>query len=256
MCLILFAWRVHPRFPLVVAANRDEYHARVTAPVALWDDAPGVLAGRDLQAGGTWLGVDRRGRFAAITNVRDPARVVADAPSRGELVADFLTGDEPAPDYAHRVAGTGERYNGFNLVVGDGVSLWWLCNRGGPPAPVRPGVHGISNGLLDEPWPKVISGRAAVRELLERDGPDPVALMEILADREAPPDDHLPDTGVGMARERDLSPRFILGADYGTRSSTALSLTADGALRLLERAYDPAGRVTDERAVELTIPRL
>jgi uncharacterized protein with NRDE domain len=167
MCLILVAWRVHPDYPLVVAANRDEFFARSTAPVAFWKDAPQVLAGRDLEAGGTWMGVTRNGRFAALTNFRDPAQNRKGVPSRGGLVADFLTGDEAPQDYLERIASLGKQCNGYNLLVSDGTELWWSSNIGGAARRLEPGVYGVSNHLLDTPWPKVGAGKTALVTALD-----------------------------------------------------------------------------------------
>jgi len=256
MCLILLAWRAHPRYPLVVAANRDELHARPTAPLAPWDDAPGVVAGRDLEAGGTWLGLERRGRFAALTNHRDPRCAVPHAPSRGALVTDFLTGPAPAGEHIQRVFEGASRYNGFNLVLADARSAWWCSNRGGVPAPIPDGVHGISNGLLDEPWPKVVSGRdglatALAAALANGAEPDREALLALLADRSVPADTELPDTGVGLARERALGPRFILDGSYGTRSSTVLTVDVAGRAWIVERTFDVTGATVGERSHEM-----
>lgn len=241
MCLILFGYRCHPAFSLVLAANRDEFHARPTDPVDFWDDAPEVLAGRDRIAGGTWLGVTRGGRFAALTNIREPDRQRSDAPSRGALVADYLRGDTAPGDYLHALTTEAERYNGFNLLVGDRTELWYYANRGARPLRLAPGLYGLSNALLDTPWPKVERGRHGLAAILDSpDGPRPEALLELLADRSPPPDDELPDTGVGPARERLLAPLFIAGETYGTRSSSVL-LIDDEQAELIERSHDGCG---------------
>jgi uncharacterized protein with NRDE domain len=241
MCLIYVAWRVDPVYRLVVAANRDEYHARASAPAHWWDEAGGVLAGRDLEAGGTWMGVSRGGRFAAITNYRDPALRLPGARSRGELVSGFLRGTTPAREYLERVAGEGGSYNGFTLLVGDGESLAWYSNRGGAPEIVAPGVHGLSNELLDSPWPKVEEGKRELLSLMARRPPTPGDLLGLLERREAHPDHTLPDTGVGLERERALSPRFIRGEEYGTRCSTVLLVSAEGEAVFRERSFDAGG---------------
>jgi uncharacterized protein with NRDE domain len=225
MCLILVAWRVHPDYPLVVAANRDEFFSRPTAPAAFWKDAPQVLAGRDLEAGGTWMGVTRDGRFAALTNFRDPAQIRKDAPSRGRLVADFLTGSDAPQAYLQRTAGYGSRCNGYNLLAGDGESLWWASNMGGEPCKLEPGVYGVSNHLLDTPWPKVGAGKTALAAAIDR-LPDDQALFELLRDDGIHPDATLPQTGVPLDWERLLSSAFVKSPGYGTRSSTVLC--ADG----------------------------
>ncbi len=235
MCLILFAWRAHPRYRLVLAANRDEYYARPAEAMAWWDDAP-LLAGRDLEAGGTWLGLARGGRFAALTNVRDPAAFVAGRPSRGQLVPDWLRHAGGVDGYLAALAARGADYNGFNLLAGDREALWYYGNRSGePPCAVAAGIHGLSNHRLDTPWPKVHRGTEGLARLLDRDAVEPEALLELLADRTAAPDAELPDTGVGLEWERQLSPLFIETERYGTRCSTVLLLEAGGGGLALER---------------------
>jgi len=241
MCLIYVAWRVSPAYPLVVAANRDEYHARPAAPAHWWRDEEHIVAGRDLEAGGTWLGLSRRGRFAALTNYRDPASRRTDARSRGTLVSDVLRSRAPVLECLAEVAAQGERYNGFTLIAWDGETLAWTSNRGGEPAVIAPGVHGLSNHLLDTPWPKVEEGKLDLLSLLARRPPTPGDLLGLLDRREAAPDERLPDTGVGAERERWLSPRFILGADYGTRCSTVVLVSPGGDVVFRERSFDAAG---------------
>ncbi len=240
MCLILFAWQAHPRYPLVVAANRDEFYGRATSPAAFWPDESRILAGRDLEAGGTWLGITHCGRFAAITNFRDPGRVRPGAPSRGHIVRDFLLTKAGLHGFLGELQERGEEYNGFNLLVGDFNALWYYSNRDdGGARPVEVGVHGLSNHLLNTNWPKVSLGR----ERLEHDlrGSDEQLddrLFDTLLDRSPAPDDELPDTGVGLAMERLLSPRFIVGDRYGTRSSTVLVVERTGGVRFTEISHD------------------
>ncbi len=243
MCLILFAYRCHPGLDLLVAANRDEFHNRPTAPLAFWDDAPQVLAGRDLQQGGSWMGVTRTGRFAALTNYRDPNRVRQDAPSRGQLVSDYLQGEEPALDYLARLATQSEAYNGFNLLLGDEAGLHYYSNCGGAPQTLLPGWYGLSNHLLNTPWPKLQRGLALVQDALER-RPDPVPddLLSVLADRTLAPDAELPQTGVPLEWERWLSPIFIDAPGYGTRSSTVLLASEHGSARMVEITWADGGR--------------
>lgn len=255
MCLIYIAYRVDPFYRLVVAANRDEYHQRPAAPAAWWDGEAGILAGRDLQAGGTWMGITRGGRFAAITNYRDPARHRADAASRGHLVSGFLGGKDPALDYLAQVAHEGERYNGFSLLVHDGATLGFYSNRGGDPEVVAPGVHGLSNHLLDEPWPKVEEGKLDLLGMLARGASTPAGLLGLLDRREPAADRALPDTGVGSARERALSPRFILGSHYGTRCSTVIMVDADGEVLFRERSFDAAGEPRGDEVHSFRIQR-
>lgn len=227
MCLILLAWRAHPDYPLVVAANRDEFFSRPTAKAAPWPEARGVLAGRDLQAGGTWLGIGPGGRFAALTNYRDPASQRPEAASRGTLVAGFLTGKESAPAYVARVSADAADYNGFNLICGDGEKLMWFSNVGGAARELAPGVYGLCNHLLDTPWPKVQAAKSALREGLAA-LPDDAPLFELLRDDGIHPDDDLPRTGVSLEWERLLSAAFVRAPGYGTRSSTVVTVAADG----------------------------
>jgi uncharacterized protein with NRDE domain len=238
MCLILFAWKVHANFPLILAANRDEFYERPTAPASFWEDAPGLLAGRDLQAGGTWLGITRRGRVAALTNYRNPATLKDDAPSRGMLVSDFLRGRRTPEAYLRWLSPMAARYNGFGLLVGHSDELYYFSNRG-MKAPLSPGIHGMSNHLLDTPWPKVERGKQALGSLLESEkAPSPEALLDLLADRSWPPDDRLPSTGVGLEWERVLSPLFIESPAYGTRSSTILIIDRKGRVTFVERLFN------------------
>lgn len=237
MCLILFAWDVHPAYRLVVAANRDEYYARPTAPAAFWPEAPGLLAGRDLAGGGSWFGITRQSRFAALTNYRDQASHRPEAPSRGALVTGFLLGDQPPAAWLTAVARQGAAYNGFGLLCGDLRELWYQSNRGGPPAAVSPGIHGLSNHVLDTPWPKVVRGTAALGQVLQAPAVDPEALFALLADRTSAPDGQLPGTGVSLAWERLLSPLFIDAEGYGTRSSTVLLVGRDGEVFFAERSF-------------------
>ncbi len=238
MCTLLFAWQVDPARPLVVAANRDEFYARPAAPATFWSDAPQVLAGRDLQAGGTWLGVTRAGRFAALTNVREPGLLTPPhAPSRGQLVADFLRGGEAPEDYLARLRPAD--YAGFNLVLGDRSSLWYLSNRAGPTRRLGPGVYGVANAALDSPWPKVTHGRERLAALVASGESGTRALMDLLADPTPAADAELPDTGVGLVMERLLSPLFIASPVYGTCCSTALAVHRDGAVEFCERTQNP-----------------
>ncbi|MFO7570442.1 MAG: NRDE family protein [Smithellaceae bacterium] len=238
MCLILFAYNVHPAYRLILAANRDEFYDRPSAPADFWTKHPQVLAGIDLKEKGTWLGVTRAGKFAAITNYRDPAAWKDCAPSRGKLVSDYLTGSAGAEKYLKKVSGRADRYNGFNLLMGDAKDLLVYSNRGETQS-IRPGVYGLSNRLLDTPWPKVRRGKAMMREALTRKG-DALeeALLSMLADRHVPPDSQLPQTGVNLAWERILSPMFIESPVYGTRASTILLIAKNGRIKLVENAYD------------------
>lgn len=238
MCLIVIGWQAHPDFPLVVAANRDEFYARPTALAARWPDHPQVVGGRDLEAGGTWLGITETGRFAAVTNVREPGTPKGSR-SRGELPRDFLLGDKSAGDYLAGIDGSA--YSGFNLLVCDGDSLWYGSNRDGAPRPLPPGAYGLSNHFLDTPWPKLVAARQRFTSAL-KSLPETEEFFGILADDEVVADEHLPQTGVSLEWERRLSAIFVRSEDYGTRASTVLILDRHGRIRLEERSFGPQGQ--------------
>jgi uncharacterized protein with NRDE domain len=247
MCLILLAHRASPDYPLIIAANRDEFYARPTAPASFWDDAPHVLAGRDLEAGGSWLGVTRSGRWAALTNYRDPPMPKPGRASRGALVADYLRGDATPADYLAEVATEAERYDGFNLLVGDLHSAHYFGNRSdAAPRALESGLYGLSNHLLDTAWPKVERGRRMLGEMLEAGAPTPEALLDILYDTEIAPLHALPDTGIDAQLERALSASFIAMPTYGTRASTALIVDDAGNATFVERAFLPGPTVAGE----------
>jgi len=228
----------HPRYPLIVAANRDEFYARPTADAAFWDDAPHVLAGRDLRDAGTWLGISKDGRIAAVTNFRGPDSGIAEPISRGRLVRDYLLGQEGTADYFARVANHGQRYRGFNLVAGSGVDLYYYANRENVrPQPVASGVHALSNHLLDTPWPKVERAKARLRALLADDRIETDMVLDLLLDQTRAADHELPNTGIGPERERQLSSIFIRTAEYGTRSSTLLLIDEQGEVSFTERTF-------------------
>jgi len=253
VCLIAFAWRSHPRYRLVVAANRDEYFGRPAAPAGFWDDHRNVLAGRDLEAGGTWLGITLNGRFAALTNYRNPADKKTGAPSRGALVADFLTGRTSAEEYVRLVEKGGVDYNGFSLLVGDVGSMFFFSNRGDRATRVAPGVHGLSNHLLDTPWPKVEKAKARFAALL--DGVfDSERAFGLLNDTERASGGELPSTGVSLELEERLSAiRILAVGDYGTRCSTALCFGQDGRIEFHERSYSEEGGVSGTVSYRLTL---
>ncbi len=240
MCLILFAHRVHSAYPLVVAANRDEWFRRPTAPAGFWPDAPQVLAGRDLEQQGTWLGITRIGRFAALTNYRDPGSNRPDAPSRGALVSAFLRSQTPPLEYLERVRDEAARYNGFSLLVGDGAALCYFSNRESELRSLPSGVYGLSNSLLDVDWPKVQSGKARLAAALNGTL-SAEALLDILDDTGLASDRELPSTGVSLEWERRLSSLRIVADGYGTRSSTALLVGADREVSFVERSFDETG---------------
>ncbi len=238
MCLIVFAWRPGHSLPLVLAANRDEFYARPSLPLGAWEDQPGVHGGRDLEAGGSWLVVGPRGRFAALTNIRDP-RHQRPGRSRGELPVQFLTSGLAPADFLAELSGRAHAYAPFNLLVGDAEQLCALNSREGEPQALPAGLYGLSNAALDTPWPKVAKAKARLAECLA--APETPALLALLGDPEPAPDAALPETGIGLASERLLSSIFIASGSYGTRASTALLVRADGSRQLVERSFGPHG---------------
>jgi uncharacterized protein with NRDE domain len=238
MCLIVFALDSHPRYRLVLAANRDEYFSRPTAPAAFWTDAPQVLAGRDLEAGGTWLGVTGDGRLAALTYFREPVVPVHRLPSRGKLAADFLAGTMTPEEYLEQLRREEGRYGGFNILFGTTGGFYYHTNRGDVSVRITAGSHGLSNGLLDTPWPKVVAARERMGCLLRNDILEAEDLFALLSDRTSYPDPLLPDTGIGIERERHLSPIFIAGSDYGTRSTSIVLIDRENRLTFLERTWN------------------
>ncbi len=240
MCLLLLAVNAAPGYKLVLAANRDEYYDRPTAPAEFWKETPELLAGRDLRAGGTWLGITRTGRLAAITNYRDPASVKERAPSRGALVTQFLTGHDSPGVFIDTLLKQGDPYNGYNLILGGTGELLWHSNRGRGARALTPGYYGLSNHLLDTPWPKVVWSKKTFADLLSQSDKPPVeALFHMLGNQRVAPDASLPDTGVGPEWERVLSPVFISSPTYGTRSSTIVFVDAEDRVTFLERTFSP-----------------
>ena len=245
MCLILFAWRAHPDYRLVLAANRDEFHQRPTLPADVWPRQPDLLAGRDLQAGGTWLGVTRSGRVAAVTNYREPlAPEVPLERSRGELVTDFLTGHFPPLEQAERLRLSGGSYRGFSLLLGTPESLAYVSNRHERTLEIGAGCHGLSNHLLDTDWPKVHSGRARLEQLLDTDRIDPEALLDLLTERSLVPGDMPPGADDGEIRRHLMNHYFIVSPEYGTRSSTVVLMDGNARVTFIERRFAPDGSET------------
>lgn len=254
MCLLVLAWQSHPRYRLVVAANRDEFHERPAAPLGWWSDEPRIVAGRDLRGSGTWMGASRSGRFAVVTNFRELERPPADAPSRGDLVAGYLRADgSTTQDYLDALRVHAARYAGFNLLLGDGEALSYQSNRGDTaPRQLPPGVYGLSNHALDSPWPKLVRSRERLEELLAGDGVEPHTLFALLADRTPADLDETPDTGLPPDWERALSSPFVIHERYGTRCSTVLLVTHDGQTTVSERRFDAQGALTGATRVEFT----
>jgi uncharacterized protein with NRDE domain len=253
MCLLVIAWRMHPVYRLVVAANRDEFHARPTAPMAKWPPPDDILAGRDLRARGTWLGLDRRRRFGVITNFRDLQPSRPQAPSRGQLIPRYLSGALDAGDFLTALEPEAAAYAGFNLLLADSESLWYASNRAGAAGAgdaraLAPGIYGLSNRFLDTPWPKLRRVRHRFEAWIKLGAQaTPDQLFDILNDRTTVAvDADLPQTGLSAEWERVLSAPFVLNPEYGTRCSTVLLLQSSGAFELTERRFDPGGDLSGE----------
>ncbi len=230
-----------------MVANRDEFHARATARLGWWQDHPGILAGRDLQQGGTWCGVNQQGRFAAITNYRDPDQTSAAKISRGAILSDYLGGTDSIETCLTKLDTQHDAYNGFNLLLGRPDALFYYSNMERQTHLLEPGLYGLSNGLLETPWPKVVSGKQALQWALLSDA-DSEQLFAVLADQHRPADECLPLTGVSLEWERLLSARFIQSPDYGTRCSTLLRFNSRGEVQMQERSFDPEGQISADEA--------
>lgn len=247
MCLIALACNAHPDYPLLMVANRDEFHARPAAALAWWTDHPDLLAGRDLAEGGTWLGVSRSGRLAAVTNVRAAGAAVRGALSRGRLATDFLTGTLDPEDFAAMLEPSAAQYGGFNLLLFDGRFSHYVSNR--PrfvSSRVSPGIHALSNAQLDTPWPKAVAAETAMRAWIENDLADEETLLAAMNHPAQAPDDQLPMTGVGLEMERVLSAAFIRTPSYGTRCTSVLKVSRKGEVSLCERRFDADGVISGE----------
>ena len=238
MCLILVAYHAHPRYGLILAANRDEFYDRPTAAAAFWEDAPQLFAGRDLVHGGSWLGITGCGRLAALTNYREPHDARKDAPSRGGLVSGFLKSEAGTERYLERLRAEGPAFNGYNLLLGDPDNLYCYSNKSRQTVRLTPGIHGLSNHLFDSPWPKVTRGREALARVVAAESFSREDLFAILADRTPAPDELLPDTGVGLELERLLSSIFIASERYGTRSSTLVLVDTNRRVSFVERSFN------------------
>ncbi len=254
MCLILLSYQSHPQWRLVVAANRDEHHDRPAAPAAFWSDAPSVLAGRDLRSGGTWMGISRSGRFSAVTNYREPVPRVAPPRSRGSLVADFLQTDTPVRPWVETVREQWHEYGGFSLFTFDTRELLWMSNRSETVKSLEPGIYGLGNLLLDSDEMKVVRGKRALRDALDRQ-PDEAelaaTLLDILADQTPAAADELDREATDPDLEAFLSPIFIRDPRYGTRASAVILVGHEGSIRLVERVWNPDGAPGETRSFRL-----
>lgn len=250
MCLIVFAWKTHPDYQLVLTANRDEFHRRPSQALHYWPDNPEVLAGRDLQAGGTWLATHRLGRFATVTNYREQQEFSDKHASRGTLVTDFVTGNASAASFTRSIDG-GE-YAGFSLLASDGDELFYVSNRGDPPARLDPGIYGLSNASLDTPWPKVQRSRDALQALVEYNEINSTSLFRLMADRTCASVADVEAGHLPFELARALTAPFIVSPDYGTRCSTVMLWSNDGKIELSERRFDASGESSGESRFSLS----
>jgi len=247
MCLILFSYKTHPNYKLVIAANRDEFYERPTNPADFWKDHKNVLAGRDQEAGGTWMGINKNGSLALLTNYRDLSNLKKNAPSRGKLVSDFLVAYPHPKEYLETIDLISYRYNGFNILLGNPDDLWYYSNIRKRIYMLGSGIYGLSNGLLDSPWPKVEKGKKKLGVILNKPSIDPSDLFTALYDDKLASDDQLPDTGVGLEKERMLSSMFIKSPVYGTRCSTVLMVDQDNNVIYSEKTYNTSTFESDTR---------
>ncbi len=256
MCLTIIALHAHPKYQLVIAANRDEFHNRPALAAHYWEDAPHILGGRDLQAGGTWLGVNQDGGFANLTNYRDfrlPQK--PDAPSRGKIVQDLLHPDTDHSEFLSRMPHEADKFAGFNILFGTPENAWYYSNISNQSSRLQAGVTGLSNHLLNTPWPKLVTSRQAVCNWTKTGGARLGDLFAVMADQNRHPDELLPDTGIGMEFERKASAIFILDPVYGTRATTVIGIDLEGKVTYLERTFDPDGRIRSENEFGFQIRR-
>jgi len=251
MCLILLAHKVHPKYPLIVAANRDEFYSRPTRPAEWWDSHPGLLGGKDLIGGGSWFGVNKNGNFAALTNIREPDRFNKDAPSRGPLVTEYLLQNSLPGDYLEEIAASNKNYNGFNLLIGNAEELHYFSNRSQKYGILDPGIYGLSNHLLNTPWPKVEKGKGKLKKMIIDDNISTERIFDELLDKNLAKDTDLPSTGVPIEWERALSAMFIEMEGYGTRCSTLLLVDDEQQVTFSERNFIPE----DERMYHFKIQK-
>lgn len=250
MCLIAFAYQSHPKYPLIIIANRDEFYERPTAPAHFWTEAPSILAGRDLRMNGSWMGVSKAGRFAAITNYRDPSQPESGTFSRGGIVQDFLNSTQSCTKFIEALRKNKDLYGGYNVLLYDGETMQHYNNVLDEHNSVTPGVHSVSNATFNTSWPKTVFAKEALRSIIQHDILAVTDLISLLANDQIVPDEALPTTGVGIHLERALSAAFVKLPNYGTRCSTALIFHENGTIELLERTYEQ-GNFSFDTAFEL-----
>lgn len=253
MCLIFISFDQHPRYKLLVAGNRDEFYSRPTQPAAYWKDFPAIVGGRDLEAGGTWLGVTTNGKISMLTNYRDPLNIDPVAPTRGRLVADYLEGDQPPAPYLESINASGTRYNGFNLLAGNADELYYYSNYQRHVQRLRAGFYGLSNKFLDTPWPKLVRGKEKIGPAFARPDPEPEEIFELLYDDTTAPPEDVPHTGLPWDKELALSAMFIKTSNYGSRCSTIVAIDRDNNCSFWERTYDIRDFSFTDRAYRFTV---
>jgi uncharacterized protein with NRDE domain len=237
MCLLLISYDNHPLYKLIVAANRDEFYKRPAKPAGFWENKPYLLAGKDLQAGGTWLGITKQGRFAAITNYRETQNL-KNSPSRGNLVMSFLESSEPANEFSERLIKTADKYNGYNLILMDSTSNCYFSNKTKNILTLSEGIYALSNHLMDTPWPKVEKSKKSFKSIINKEDVSTDELFHLLGDTSIPPDELLPDTGLGLEIERAVSPIFVSTPFYGTRSSTVVLIDRMNKVTFIEKSLN------------------
>lgn len=254
MCLIVFSFKQHSKYPIILAANRDEFYERPTRPARFWAQEPHILAGRDEKMGGTWLGVTKQGNFAALTNYRDLTNIKESAPSRGEIVKNYLADNAHPHKYVEMLKRSAEDFNGFNLITGSPDQLFHYSNETDAITKIEPGLHGISNAVLNTPWPKVETAKSEFRDAITGEEIDHTRIFKMLINSKSYPENQLPNTGLSKEMEKMVSPIFIKSKDYGTRCSTLLTIRHDGEVTFIEKTYTPkAGTVTSEARFDFKI---
>lgn len=254
MCLITFSYKQHPDYDLIFAANRDENYSRPARPAQFWENHPDILAGKDLKAGGTWMGITKRGAFAALTNYRDPEIKKENPPSRGHLVLDYLKNDGDPVDYLKKLAQKADQYKGFSILAGTIDKLAYYTNQENNVQLLERGLYGLSNHLLDTPWPKIKRAKAQLNQIIQKDSISEDALFDLLADEREAPEDQLPDTGIPKDMEKKVSPIFIKSEGYGTRCSTILLIGRNSRVTFSERWFKPGTQqIVDENRYEFII---
>ena len=254
MCILFIAIQQHPEYPLIIAANRDEFHQRPTQAAHYWPETPELLAGKDLKAGGSWMGVNKQGRIAALTNIRDPQHFVADKQSRGSLVTEFLTRKVSPHNYLQQLQQSATQYNGFNLLFGDYQHLQVFNSATNSCQPLTKGTWGLSNAALNSPWPKVSAGMQQLETYCQQTvTPRSEDLFALLQNQQKAADETLPSTGVSLEWERQLSSIFIQGEEYGTRSSSILMLNANNQLQWHDRTYDQQAQITRQKSFTIRL---